>query len=244
MQRERKKELQDFLKKEGISKVPLDIIDVAFTHKSYANEHKPDSGQSLSLDTHNQRLEFLGDTVLGLIIAKTFYENLPESNEGDLTRKKAQAVCEATLAEIGNALNLGSYLLLGKGEKTSKGHKRISIIADTLESLIGAVYLGTNIDYTEKFVLRIWDPYLKGDKTAKESYDYKSRLQEWLVGESRNIPQYKVVSSEGPEHQKIFTVALVINGQIMVSASASSRKKAEQEAAKEYINSENLDIDV
>ncbi|MDH5720776.1 MAG: ribonuclease III [Spirochaetia bacterium] len=241
MNPERKKKLQDFLKKEKLTKVHLDIVDLAFTHKSYANEHKLD--KNILLDSHNQRLEFLGDTVLGLVIAKTLYKRLPDSNEGELTRKKAQAVCEATLAEIGSSLNLGEYLLLGKGEKTAKGHKRISIIADTLEALIGAVYLGTNIEYSEKFILRTWEPYLVGDKTAKESYDYKSRLQEWLVGKSGMIPQYQVVAAEGPEHEKTFTVALIISGETKASASASSRKKAEQEAAKEYIKLEKLLID-
>ena len=242
MKPERKKELQEFLKKEELTKVPIDIIDKAFTHKSYANENKPEK-ENLSLNSHNQRLEFLGDTVLGLIIAKTLFQKFPDSNEGDLTRKKAQAVCEATLAEIGNSLKIGSYLKLGKGEKNAKGHKRISIIADTLEALIGAVYLGTSIEYAENFILRIWDPYLKGDKMAKESFDYKSRLQEWLVGKSGAIPQYNVIAAEGPEHQKVFTIALVIDGKIISSASASNRKKAEQEAAKKYIQSEGIIID-
>ncbi|MDH5716224.1 MAG: ribonuclease III [Spirochaetia bacterium] len=242
MREDRKNKIQEFIEKYNLSQIPLELIDQALTHKSYANEHKAEYINYLPLDTHNQRLEFLGDAVLGMVIAKALFENLPDDNEGILTRKKAQAVCEATLGEIGSSLKIGELLLLGKGEKAAEGNKRISIIADTTEALLGAIFLGAGYAKAESFILETWKPYIEGNKTAKESFDYKSRLQEWLMGQKGIMPYYKILSAKGPEHEKTFHVALIIQGEQKTEAFASNRKRAEQEAAKKHLENEGVII--
>jgi len=239
MDPQRKKELLKLIGKYNLNGVAVSMINQALTHKSYYNELKHNKGPAIQPE-HNQRLEFLGDAVLGMLVAKALYNYYPTSNEGALTKKKSMAVCEPTLAEIGHKMDLGRYLLMGKGEQQTGGVKRTSNIADALEAVIGAIYLSSGLDDAEQFILKLWKPYLVEDKIARFSVDYKSVLQEKLMKEKKGRPDYVVVSTEGPEHNKIFTISLFIQGKEMGQAEASSRKKAEQKAAFEYLKTQGV----
>jgi ribonuclease-3 len=236
----RKNSLEQFVKENNLSAISIELLDQALTHKSYTNEIKNGNNRLTDVQKHNQRLEFLGDAILGLIIAQTLYELMPDSNEGELTKKKSMAVCEPTLAEIGEKLKIGNYLLLGKGEIQTGGVNRTSNVADALESIIGSIYLSSGIEAARKFIIQNWKPYIEESKIAMFSVDHKSILQEMIVKSQKIRPEYKLVSTSGPEHKKEFLIALHINGIEKNQASANSRKKAEQKAAFEYLKKNNL----
>lgn len=240
MNLKRKESLKTFVKRNNILGVSEDLLNQALTHKSYCNELKIDAKKNSDPVKHNQRLEFLGDAILGLIIAKTLFKLMPKANEGLLTKKKSMAVCEPTLAEIGDKLHLGEYLLLGKGETQTGGVTRSSNIADALEALIAGIYLSAGAEKTEEFILKHWMPYLEETKVAMFSVDHKSILQEIMVKTRKTRPEYRVISTEGPEHEKIFLIGLYINGEECGRAKENSRKKAEQKAALEYLKKYNL----
>jgi len=235
MNQKRKALIQEFIEKHNLQGVSPEILNQALTHKSYSNEYRENNKKSFNLETSNQRLEFLGDAILGLAIAKMLYELFPEANEGELTKRKSMAVCEPTLAEIGEGLELGKYLLMGKGETQTGGIGRTSNIADALEAVIASIYLSAGIEKTLEFILKFWMAYLEESQVAMYSIDHKSKLQEIIVKSLKIRPEYKVISTSGPEHSKSFLVGLFINGQEMLRATANSRKKAEQKAAYEYL---------
>ena len=240
MNQKRKADLEQFISRHNLDGISVDLLNQALTHKSYSNELKGQAGRDKNFRKHNQRLEFLGDAILGLIIAKTLYDVNPDANEGELTKKKSMAVCEPTLAEIGDKLELGNYLLMGKGELQTGGVNRSSNIADALESVIGCIYISSGIKKTEEFVLKHWKPYIEETKIALFSIDHKSILQEMIVKLKKTRPEYRVISTEGPEHKKIFLIGLYINGQEIGRAKANSRKKAEQQAAFDYLKKNNF----
>ncbi len=233
----RKQELSDLAKKIGInlSKINVSFFHQALTHKSYVNELKSHLS-TREADLSNQRLEFLGDAVLGMVVAAELYQKYPKENEGVLTKKKSMAVCEPTLAEIGRKLNIGNFLMLGKGEKNTGGKDKSSNIADALESIIGSIYLSAGYPEAQQFILRHWQPYINENRQAQFSIDHKSVLQEKLVKIDNTRPEYRVLSTSGPEHNKTFEIGLFIRGEQVSKASAQSRKKAEQKAALEYLN--------
>ena len=241
MNEERRQKILLFIRQNRLNDSTIQLIDQALTHKSYANEQNGDR-HTPKLDEYNQRLEFLGDAVLGMIIAKAFYLEFPNSKEGDLTRKKARAVCEATLADIGNHIGIGRVIRMGKGEVNTKGFERKSSIGDALESLIGAVYLSDGYEACEKFVLSLWQPYIKHGKVVSDSIDYKSKLQEYIMKEKKVRPEYKVLSIGGLEHEREYTISLLIEGQQLAKATAKSKKKAEQQAAKHYMKKLHLEV--
>lgn len=236
MHPERKKKLTEFAKQVDIEDLDLEKIDQSLTHKSYINEvrNKPGNKNPDIEILHNQRLEFLGDAVLGMIIARELYVLFPEEPEGSLTKKKSMAVCEPTLAEIGQKMEIGKYLLLGKGEISTGGRERSSNIADALEAILGAIYLDRGLPRVEKFILKNWQPYLQKKKIAEFSIDYKSTLQELLM-QKKIRPEYRVLDAVGPDHNKIFIIGLFIEGKAICQAEAHSRKKAEQKAASIYL---------
>ena len=239
---ERQKQLKNFLSKLRISIKSLKLIDQALTHKSYANEILKGFDRNAVPDIHNERLEFLGDAILGMSIARALFKLYPEENEGALTHRKAQVVCEATLYEIGMQLSIGEYILLGKGERDSGGAERTSTIANTVEAVLGAIFESDGFEVTEKLILRLWDPYLSEKKIASASIDHKSRLQEYLLAKRKTRPSYKILKEAGPEHAKEYTVGLFINGKKESQGTGQNKKKAEQNAAEIFLKENNIHL--
>jgi ribonuclease-3 len=183
-------------------------------------------------NTHNERMEFLGDSVLGLVISNALYERMPEATEGYLSRLRASLVNENTLAEIANELSLGDFLRLGAGELKSGGFRRKSILSDTLEAVIASVYLGKGMDSAKKFVLQIYTDRLDDLPSEDELKDPKSRLQEILQSRKLEIPNYELIDTSGDDHRQVFTAeCAILSLEIQTKGVSSSRRKAEQQAA-------------
>ncbi len=228
------KKLLDFIQLNRLPQLSLGLLNVALTHKSFANELN--SNRSPDLKYHNQRLEFMGDAILGAVIAAHIYQAQPNDDEGKLTQKKSEIVCEAALSEIGSRLSIGQYILMGKGEFCSGGSQRVSNIADAVESLIAVIFLEKGYEASQDFILHFWKPYLQYGMVPAGSIDYKSKLQEYLIRKLKVRPEYKVLRTEGPEHQNIYRIALLINGKKILESKGMSKKKAEQKAAEKYFN--------
>ena len=181
---------------------------------------------------HNERMEFLGDSVLGLIVTNALYTQQPKATEGYLSRLRASLVNENTLAEIANELSLGDFLRLGAGELKSGGFRRKSILSDTLEAVIGSVYLEQGMDAATDFVINIYTTRFEQLPSEDDLKDPKSRLQEILQSRGYDIPQYQLISTTGDAHRQIFTAECVIASlDIETKGVASSRRKAEQQSA-------------
>jgi ribonuclease-3 len=181
---------------------------------------------------NNERLEFLGDSVLGFVVAARLYELRPGVDEGDLSRLRTRVVRGSTLAELANRLKLGDYVKLGEGELKSGGHKRNSILADALEAIFGAIFLDGGFAECARVVSHICDPVIDALPDASELKDPKTRLQEWLQGQGQALPEYVLVSEAGPAHKKHFIVQCSAGTTgISVTGEGSSRQKAEQAAA-------------
>ena len=181
---------------------------------------------------HNERMEFLGDSVLGLVVTKTLYHHMPKATEGYLSRLRASLVNESTLADIANELKLGDFLRLGAGELKSGGFRRKSILSDTLEAVIASVYLEQGMDAAEDFVLKIYTHRFDQLPTEESLKDPKSRLQELLQSRKLEIPRYELVDTSGDDHRQIFTAECEIPSlSIKTKGVSSSRRKAEQQAA-------------
>jgi len=210
-----------------------DITDKAFLKSSIFYEaitHRSAGG------SHNERLEYLGDAVLDLVIADYLYFEFPDLDEGDLSRIRAHLVRKETLADIASAIDLGTLVILGPGEIKSGGNRRETILANTLEALIGAVYIFRGLDEGKRFVYKLFGPYLKSIPAPERLKDPKSLLQELL--QSRNIPlaNYSVVKQEGESHARIFKSRCYIESlNIETTAWGSSKRKAEQESARKAL---------
>jgi ribonuclease-3 len=203
------------------------LLERALTHKSYANENKTAS--------HNERLEFLGDAVLGLVVSEYLMNICPDSNEGDLSRLRAAVVSEPALASVAREIGLGDFLLLGKGEDQSGGRNKDSLLADCLEALIAAIYLDAGKDAAEAFVIRIFEGVITKTCALDKSLDYKTGLQEICQDRLKQLPEYRVVSETGPDHQKEFEVEVWITGELAGRGKGKSKKEAEQGAAREAL---------
>lgn len=181
---------------------------------------------------NNERLEFLGDSVLNLVIAMRLYESRPGAQEGDLSRMRARLVRGSTLAEVAGAIELGQQIKLGEGELKSGGFRRASILADAFEALLGAIFIDGGYAACQDVVLKLFGPLIDGLPEAEDLKDPKTRLQEWLQGRGRALPQYTLVGEEGADHAKQFHVACRLTDDgTEVQASGRSRRKAEQAAA-------------
>jgi ribonuclease-3 len=196
----------------------------ALTHSSYVNEN-PGA-------TDNERLEFLGDAVLGLVIAEQFYRDMPRATEGEMTRRRADLVSQDTLARLALALRLGDYLRLGRGEEASGGRAKPANLARALEAVIAAVYLDQGREASRDFILRIMADVLTGTASEGTSPNYKSRLQELIQGHGEPTPSYHVLSASGPDHDRLFTVEVRSGGRPLGQGSGKSKKQAESEAAR------------
>ena len=202
----------------------ITLLQNALAHSSYANERWHNSLMS------NERLEFLGDSVLGMLVADHLYRNFPDRPEGELTRMRADMVCESALAAVAERLELGSHLLLGKGEEQGGGRSRGSILADAVESVLAACYLDGGMEAAKDFVSRF---ILVNVPVAKlKNADHKTALQELVQQKKNQVITYKLVGESGPDHDKVFTVELSLNGEVVGTGTGSSKKRAEQEAAK------------
>ncbi len=215
-----------------IHNIPL--LDRALTHRSYANENRHRHIQ------HNERLEFLGDAILDLVAGEYLFLNFPNMTEGELTKARASVVCETTLAVCSGHIGLGQYVQLGRGEESSGGRTRNSILADTFEALIGAIYIDSGYDAARKFVVYYLSPYLDRVRKGTYGYDYKTLFQEKVQRGGEKHIEYSLVRDEGPDHDKTFYMQLSLNGEILGQGSGKSKKEAEQKAAYEALRKLNL----
>jgi ribonuclease-3 len=203
------------------------LLAEAVTHASYSNEQPGDL-------PHNERLEFLGDAVLDLVISQYLMDSLPNCAEGELTRLRAEVVALPSLARLARSLDLGSFLLLGRGEERSGGRDKNSLLADALEALFGAVFTDAGFDSARSVILPLFVPLLQQAAVAK-GQDYKSRLQEILQSGQRELPVYRLVAVRGPDHERSYRVEAMIDGQLFGSGEGSTKKAAEQAAAKQAL---------
>ena len=224
-----KHQLTDLQKKLNYRFKKPALLRTALTHSSYANEHKKDGLIS------NERLEFLGDSVLGLVIAELIYKHKANTPEGQMTKLRAELVCEKSLANLAESLNLGSYLMLGRGEEKGGGRNRPSILADAVEAIIAAIYLDNGIKPVMSFVKeRI---FLSSEIINLETTDYKTTLQEFVQMKPGQSLSYHVTGESGPDHNKSFTVEVHLNGKFYGEGTGKSKKEAEQAAAMSALNS-------
>lgn len=213
--------MTDFERRIGYEFKDKSLLKRALTHSSYANE----KGTGLQ----NERLEFLGDSVLGFITAEYLFDHYKDKAEGDLTKKRAYAVCEKTLFGYAEKIGLGDMILLGRGEERTGGRHRPSVVSDAFEAVIAAIYLDGGIENARKFVL----PFIEIASEAKPVFkDYKSTLQEVLQQNPTEKFEYIVVGESGPDHNKEFIVEVHLNSNVIGTGKGSSKKRAEQEAAR------------
>ena len=202
----------------------IQLLHNALTHSSYANERWHNSLLS------NERLEFLGDSVLGMLVAEYLFQTFPDRPEGELTRMRADMVCEHTLATVANKIGLGEHLLLGHGEERLGGRSRESILADATESVIAACFLDGGLAAAEQFVKRYI--LVEVPVSRPNNMDYKTALQELVQQKKNQVLSYALVGQSGPDHDKQFDVEVSLNGTVVGSGSGRSKKRAEQMAAK------------
>jgi ribonuclease-3 len=200
----------------------MELLIQALTHSSFANEH------GMKKIQNNERLEFLGDAVLEILTSEFLYGKYPDRLEGELTKFRASIVCEPTLAEFAREIKLGDFLLLGKGEDSSGGRKRDSVLSDTVEALLGAIYLDGGLEAARVFIYRT---LLKDVEARKRFVDSKTHLQEYIQQISDIAIDYQVVAETGPDHNKNFHVQVVHDGKVIGLGEGRSKKAAEQRAA-------------
>ena len=201
------------------------LLQHALTHRSYANERAGDVAD-------NEVMEFLGDAVLGLVVSELLYRRSPELSEGKMSKLKAFLVSAEMLARRAEAIDLGSYLVLGRGEEKTAGRAKDSLLANAFEAVIAAVYLDAGLEAATDFVDRtIWPQLGASVPEDHPLSDYKSLLQERLQAQSGELPVYRVVAEQGPDHDKIFRVEVVVDGEPLTEGEGRTKKAAEQEAA-------------
>ncbi len=214
-------ELDDAL---GVRFSDPSIRAAALTHRSYAFEQE--------LDVNNERLEFLGDAVLGLVVTDVAYTDFPEMPEGELAKLRAAIVNMSALADVARDLRLGDFIMLGKGEEMSGGRDKASILADALEAILGAIYLDRGLGTARAFIERLFRPRMVAYVRGEGERDYKTILQELASADLHAMPEYKI-SDQGPDHLKEFTATVFLNGKAWGRGIGRSKKEAEQQAAHE-----------
>jgi len=223
---ERLKQLRRFAKALGIPLGDGRVLDEALTHKSFAHERA-----GLPAPPHNEKLEFLGDSVLGLVVCDYLYACFPTADEGELSKIKSVVVSAQFLSAKAKAIDLGSALRLGKGEEKSGGRERPALLADAIEALIGAVYLCGGLEAARTFILSMLEKDLQASRSGHLSRDYKTLLQEHFQRTKKQAPRYQVVREWGPDHNRSFEVECSLDGQVLSKGSGKSKKEAEQSAA-------------
>ncbi len=205
------------------------LLQTAMTHSSYANEHRA------SHQHHNERLEFLGDSVLGFVTADHLFTHYPDLPEGELTKLRAAVVCEGALCEIAKEIGIPHEIRLGRGEETGGGRERPSILADATEALLGAIYLDGGIGPAREFVLHFIPRKVEIALAGGAFKDYKTMLQEIVQKNKQETLEYRLAGTSGPDHDKRFTMELLLNSNVFASATGRSKKEAEQLAAKKAL---------
>ena len=217
--------LQEMAQRLDLTFHDLHLFRRALVHRSYVNEH-PEVLQD------NERLEFLGDAVLDFLVAAWLYHHFPEMAEGALTRMRAALVGNQQLAEFSRQIGLGSLILLGRGEIDGGGRERAPLLGSLFEALVGAIYLDQGIPAVEKFINPLLETGSRQILAEQKDQDPKSILQEWVQSQGLGTPQYRTVSSEGPDHEKIFIIEVLVNGQVYGFGQGSSKRIAAKEAAR------------
>lgn len=227
----RRSELQDFQLSVNINFKDPVLLNQAFTHSSYVNEN------NLSKLESNERLEYLGDAVLGLITSEYLFKKYPEYDEGNLTKIKSVLVSKPILAGESSKLNYGNYILLGKGEESTGGRKRESTLSNVFESVLGAYFLDSGLDEAREFLVDVFLSKIDSNETNME--DYKSELQEIMQARYKKRPVYVIAGHFGPEHEKTFLIKVCFKGKTLGKGKGTSKKEAEQAAAKNAIEKMN-----
>jgi len=222
-------DLADFEQRIGYRFKDKNLLSTALTHSSYANERKA------SQVPDNERLEFLGDAVLETVVSDYLFRHFPDMPEGELTRFRAGVVCEPVLVKVANELCAGDFLLLGKGEETTGGRERKSILADAFEAVAGAIYLDGGMRRAKSFILKNLTPEIKRMRESFLTIDNKTRLQEIIQRTSRQPVVYVIVGETGPDHDKTFTAEASHSGETLGRGVGRSKKEAEQNAAHESL---------
>lgn len=199
----------------------------ALTHSSYSNENKS--------YTFNERLEFLGDSVLGIVVSDFLFKNETELPEGELTKLRANIVCEESLSDVAKHLNLGKHILLGRGEEATGGRDRVSILADAFEAVIAAIYLDGGIEPAKTFVLKNMEEIIEDSIKGRIFRDYKTHLQEVVQSQGESNIVYNLVEEIGPDHNKRFVMEVRLNDESLGKGEGKSKKEAEQSAAKQAL---------
>lgn len=221
---ERKKELLLFQKHANIRFKRLNLLNLAFSHRSFSNE-------SLNEVDNNEKLEFLGDSILGLIVNEFLFFSLPDRNEGDLSRIKSFVVSEASLVEIAKKVKIDNFILIGKGEEYSGGRSKKAILADAMEALIGAYYIDSGFKKVKKFLLDLFIPEIKKVLENRHQKDYKTLLQELVQKKFKTYPRYSLFQKKGPDHDKTFWITVNIKDKTFGPGKGKNKKEAEQSAA-------------
>ena len=224
----RKEQLLNFQKSLNINFNNIELLDLAFHHRSYANEH----GNFL---LNNERLEFLGDSVLGMVVATYLYDSMSDHPEGDLAKIKSVVVSEVTLSDIAVRIGVDKCLSLGKGEEHSGGRQKKAILADAVEAIFGAYYLDSGFQKVEKLILNLLVPEIEKVWENRHHKDFKTMLQEMYQKKYKQCPTYNLVKKTGPDHDMIFWVTVEVNGKVYGPEKGKSKKEAEQAVAKKVI---------
>ncbi len=211
------------------------LLKLALTHSSYANEKRNKTNE------YNERLEFLGDSVLGLIISEYVYNRYSDYTEGEMTKMRAKIVCENTLYEVASDIELGEYMLFGKGELLSGGKNRPSILADAFESLLASLYLDGGFAVVKEVIFKLMKEKISLAEKGLIVEDYKTYLQEYVQAKKNNYLKYELIEEAGPDHLKTFKTAVKINDEVYGIGEGRSKKESEQDAAKSAIRSGKLD---
>ena len=230
MQDKRKQQLAGFCASQNIQMHDLELLEMALTHTSYAHEAK-----QTPKPQHNERIEFLGDSVLSVIVSTYMYKNFPELAEGQLTKLRAHLVCEGSLYTFAKKLGLGELLLLGRGEELSGGRERPSILADAFESVLGAIYLDQGFAVAQSYLLNMMQEEIDYVCSHGIYTDYKTRLQEYLQQHGDVDISYQLLGSSGPEHNKIFTSEVLLEGRVIGEGQGRTKKDSEQHAAQQAL---------
>ena len=221
---DRRKELQLFERQAAIKFRRLELLNLAFAHRSYANETQEQFD-------NNEKLEFLGDSVLGLVVAEYLFEQLSDRAEGDLAKIKSFVVSEDSLAEIARKLKVDNFILIGKGEEYSGGRTKKALLADAMEAIIGAYFIDSGFRASRKFILRYLIPEINKVLENRHKKDYKTLLQELVQKTYKTYPRYSLVKKTGPEHSKTFWIEVAVENETYGPGTGKNKKEAEQNAA-------------
>ncbi len=204
------------------------LLENALTHKSFLLKEKGFK--------NNERLEFLGDSVLGFAVAQYLYINYPELPEGELTKIRSTVVCEKSLFEVALRIELGKYIHIGKGEEATGGRERPSILSDALEALFAAIYLDSSINEVVELITRLLKDDIQKAVNDRDGKDYKTLFQELVQRDGKKTPEYEIIKEEGPDHAKMFTAVVKLDGKIAGQGTGKTKKEAEKQAAKNALN--------